>query len=114
MARLRDGGLDARGDIDCIPQDGDLFAFHRSNRTRNDPSTVDSRSHLNGGFRAPFLIQIIQATAHFQRHLDRTARMIFLWIGRPEYGHDAVPDELVESPVVLEDGIGHAGEVLVE
>src|SRR6185295_2022004 len=90
--------LDARGDVHGIADRRVLAALRRADVADDDATGVDADAHAQRRRTAlgALAVEVLELLLHGERAAHGARRVIGLFDGRTEVGHDAVADELVE------------------
>src|SRR3984957_18369452 len=108
--------LQALGHVDRVPDEGVFQPFLRSEERRRGLPRREAEAKAEG-WQTLFIPAPVDSgllVVHGQRRHDGPVRVIHLFERRAEDGHDGVPDELHDGPVLAEDGVVHGGPVHVE
>ena len=108
--------LQARAQVDLVPQHPIGEAVARAQVADQHGAGVDPGARVQHGApgRGPLRGHLQARVAHVQGRLAGPFGVVGVVDGRPEKGHDLVADVLFEGAALLEDLLGHAGEILAE
>ncbi|OLB54600.1 MAG: hypothetical protein AUI03_09365 [Nitrospirae bacterium 13_2_20CM_2_62_8] len=123
IGRLRDEDLprlrallQATGQVDRVPDHGVVEEVLRPQVAHRHLAGIDPHPDADGppsGSR-PLLVEPSHRLLHLQRHQHGATGVVRLRFRIAEKRHDRVPHELVQRPLVLEQDVGHLGEILAE
>ena len=112
----------ARGEVHGVAHHGVVFAHGRAHVARDDVARVDTDAHVHfvdgcGPLVAlvfPLLAQFSQFLLHIHCRFAGALGVVFERHGRPEEGDDGVAFVLVERSLVVDERVGHCGQVFVQ
>src|SRR5262245_9703214 len=112
LIRCADGALETGRGVHHVAECRELFALGGSEIARERPAAVDRNPHPDG-IPGPTVVEAHQLTTHVEGRGYCAFRVVRLVEWCAEDGENRIADELVERAFVLEDGVGHAFEVVV-